>query len=184
MSALPPIPDIETQPRDVRVRVIVITGAGRAFSAGADIAGLQRHLEAGPDQAVVNFMRPGHQMTRRVESYPKPIIAAVNGLAFGGGCETRAPTVSTRVSPAVTAIPMNLRSRLRGEGPRIKIEQISLFLRKISLLSLQQLPVRIIRESRQKQRRHGLILAITDAIEARLLTPPHLLMFGSIATPQ
>ena len=72
---------------DAAVRVIVITGAGRAFSAGADIAGFQRHLEAGPAQAVAHFMRPGHQMTRRVESFPKPIIAAVNGLAFGGGCE-------------------------------------------------------------------------------------------------
>jgi len=72
---------------DSAVRVIVITGAGRAFSAGADIAGFQRHLEVGAEEAVVNFMRPGHQMTRRVESYPKPIIAAVNGLAFGGGCE-------------------------------------------------------------------------------------------------
>jgi enoyl-CoA hydratase len=69
------------------VRVVVITGAGRAFSAGADIAGFQRHLEAGPTEAVVHFMRPGHQMTRRVESFSKPIIAAVNGLAFGGGCE-------------------------------------------------------------------------------------------------
>jgi enoyl-CoA hydratase/carnithine racemase len=72
---------------DPAVRVIMITGAGRAFSAGADIAGFQRHLEAGPAEAVVHFMRPGHQMTRRVESFPKPIIAAVNGLAFGGGCE-------------------------------------------------------------------------------------------------
>ena len=62
---------------DAAVRVIVITGAGRAFSAGADIAGFQSHLEAGPQQAVVNFMRPGHQITRRVESYPKPVTAAV-----------------------------------------------------------------------------------------------------------
>jgi enoyl-CoA hydratase/carnithine racemase len=72
---------------DPMIRVIVITGAGRAFSAGADIAGFQRHLNASPAEAVIHFMRPGHQMTRRVESFPKPIIAAVNGFAFGGGCE-------------------------------------------------------------------------------------------------
>lgn|SRR5262249_36343966 len=72
---------------DSAVRVVVITGAGRAFSAGADIAAFQRHLAAGPGEAVAHFMRPGHRMTRRVESFSKPIIAAVNGLAFGGGCE-------------------------------------------------------------------------------------------------
>jgi enoyl-CoA hydratase len=72
---------------DHAIRAIVVTGAGRAFSAGADIAAFQRHLETGPAEAVVHFMRPGHQLTRRVESFPKPIIAAVNGLAFGGGCE-------------------------------------------------------------------------------------------------
>jgi enoyl-CoA hydratase len=72
---------------DPSVGVIVITGTGRAFSTGADIAAFQPHLEAGPLEAVVNFMRPGHQMTRRVEAFSKPIIAAVNGLAFGGGCE-------------------------------------------------------------------------------------------------
>lgn len=72
---------------DSAVRVVVITGAGRAFSAGADIAGFRRHLQAGPRDAVVHFMRPGHQLTRRIESFAKPIIAAVNGLAFGGGCE-------------------------------------------------------------------------------------------------
>ena len=72
---------------DSAVRAVVVTGAGRAFSAGADITAFQRHMEAGPTEAVAHFMRPGHQMTRRVESFPKPIIAAVNGLAFGGGCE-------------------------------------------------------------------------------------------------
>jgi enoyl-CoA hydratase/carnithine racemase len=72
---------------DPAVRAVVITGAGRAFSAGADIAAFQRHIEAGPAQAVAHFMRPGHRMTRRVESFCKPVIAAVNGLAFGGGCE-------------------------------------------------------------------------------------------------
>jgi enoyl-CoA hydratase/carnithine racemase len=72
---------------DPSIRVIVITGAGRAFSAGADIAGFQPHLEAGPAEAVAHFMRPGHQLTRRIESYPKPVIAAINGLAYGGGCE-------------------------------------------------------------------------------------------------
>jgi enoyl-CoA hydratase len=72
---------------DPAVRVVVITGTGRAFSAGADIAAFQRHIQAGPQEAVVHFMRPGHRMTRRVEAFPKPIIAAVNGFAFGGGCE-------------------------------------------------------------------------------------------------
>jgi enoyl-CoA hydratase len=72
---------------DRAVRSIVITGAGRAFSAGADIAAFQNHMRAGAPEAIAHFMRPGHRMTRRVESFPKPIIAAVNGLAFGGGCE-------------------------------------------------------------------------------------------------
>jgi len=72
---------------DPSIRSIVITGAGRAFSAGADIAAFKSHLELGPTEAIRHFMRPGHQMTRRVESFPKPIIVAVNGLAFGGGCE-------------------------------------------------------------------------------------------------
>lgn len=72
---------------DSSIRVVVITGTGRAFSAGADIAEFQKHMRAGPADAVMHFMRPGHQMTRRVESFPKPIVAAVNGIAFGGGCE-------------------------------------------------------------------------------------------------
>jgi enoyl-CoA hydratase len=69
------------------IRAVVITGAGRAFSAGADVTAFQQAVEGGPAHAVTNFMRPGQRMTRRVEAFPKPIISAVNGLAFGGGCE-------------------------------------------------------------------------------------------------
>jgi enoyl-CoA hydratase len=72
---------------DRAVRSVVITGAGRAFSAGADISAFQEQMRAGSPEAIAHFMRPGHRVTRRVESFPKPIIAAVNGLAFGGGCE-------------------------------------------------------------------------------------------------
>lgn len=72
---------------DTVVRAVVITGAGRAFSAGADIAAFQQHMREGPAEAVARFVQPGQRMTRRVESFPKPVIAAVNGLAYGGGCE-------------------------------------------------------------------------------------------------
>jgi enoyl-CoA hydratase/carnithine racemase len=73
---------------DDGVRAVVLTGAGRAFSAGADIAGFRPHMRAGAQAAVARFLRPGQHMTRRIESFPKPVIAAVNGIAFGGGCET------------------------------------------------------------------------------------------------
>lgn len=70
--------------RRTDVRAVVITGAGdRAFTAGADI----RHMrEATPLQARA-YARRGHDLTGRVESFPKPVIAAVNGYALGGGCE-------------------------------------------------------------------------------------------------
>src|SRR6516225_3209384 len=70
------------------VRVIVLTGAGdRAFSAGANIAEFSESVKKGPDVAVKAFVRRGQAMTARMEAFPKPIIAAVNGIAFGGGCE-------------------------------------------------------------------------------------------------
>src|SRR3954453_16543517 len=86
---------------DRAVRSVVITGAGRAFSAGADIAAFRDHMRAGAPDAIAHFMRPGHRMTRRVESFPKPVIAAVNGLAFGGGGDLfRGPTVGAGAQTA------------------------------------------------------------------------------------
>jgi enoyl-CoA hydratase/carnithine racemase len=73
---------------DANIRAVVLTGAGdRAFSAGADIAEFSEDVRRGPDAAAKAFVRRGQAMTARMEAFPKPIIAAVNGIAFGGGCE-------------------------------------------------------------------------------------------------
>ena len=62
---------------------IIITGAGRAFVAGADIAEL---ASQSPVLAKARA-RAGQQVFRQIEMSPKPVIAAVNGFALGGGCE-------------------------------------------------------------------------------------------------
>jgi enoyl-CoA hydratase len=68
---------------DVGVRVLVITGAGKAFVAGADISEM---AELGPKKAI-EFARLGSSVFGFIESMEKPVIAAVNGYALGGGCE-------------------------------------------------------------------------------------------------
>jgi enoyl-CoA hydratase/carnithine racemase len=70
-----------------QIRAVVLTGSGRAFSAGADIHEFSQDVKLGSQIAHHRFVRRGQNMTRRIENFSKPIIAAVNGLAYGGGCE-------------------------------------------------------------------------------------------------
>ncbi|MFJ2886881.1 crotonase/enoyl-CoA hydratase family protein [Streptomyces sp. NPDC087305] len=73
---------------DDSVRAVILTGAGhKAFSAGADIPSLAASIAGGPERALREIVRRGHALTRRIEEFPKPVIVAVNGLAYGGGCE-------------------------------------------------------------------------------------------------
>lgn len=70
------------------IRAVILTGSGeRAFSAGADIVDLAGSIRGGVDQALREVVRRGQGLTRRIENFPVPVIVAVNGLAFGGGCE-------------------------------------------------------------------------------------------------
>lgn len=65
-------------------KVIIITGEGiKAFSAGADIEYMSN---IGPAEAEKYALR-GHEVLNRIEKLEKPVIAAVNGYALGGGCE-------------------------------------------------------------------------------------------------
>ncbi len=73
---------------DAAIGAVVLTGAGeRAFSAGGDIHEFAASVRRGPAIALRDFVRRGQAVTARMEAFPKPIIAAVNGLAYGGGCE-------------------------------------------------------------------------------------------------
>jgi len=65
------------------VRAVIVTGAGKAFVAGADIAEMR---ELSPRQAQA-FSEMGGALAAAIEGSEKPWIAAVNGFALGGGCE-------------------------------------------------------------------------------------------------
>ncbi|WP_029005233.1 crotonase/enoyl-CoA hydratase family protein [Azorhizobium doebereinerae] len=92
---------------DASVAAVILTGAGdQAFSAGGDIPEFSRSVGLGPLSAVRDFVRRGQAMTARIEAFPKPIIAAVNGLAFGGGCEiTEAAPLAIASEQALFAKP-------------------------------------------------------------------------------
>jgi enoyl-CoA hydratase/carnithine racemase len=92
---------------DREVRAVIVTGAGeRAFSAGGDITEFSESVRRGPGAAVRDFVRRGQAMTSRLEAFPKPMIAAVNGLAYGGGCEvTEAVHLAVASERAVFAKP-------------------------------------------------------------------------------
>lgn len=69
---------------DASVRVLVLTGAGRNFSAGADLNWMRRMGGFGPAENLADAMALS-AMLRRLNDFPKPTVARVNGAAFAGG---------------------------------------------------------------------------------------------------
>jgi enoyl-CoA hydratase len=112
--------------QDEDVRVVIITGAGeKAFAAGGDI----KHLASLDPSSAREFALLGQRVIDRIETFPKPVIAAINGYCLGGGnelamgCDLRVaadtakfgqPEVKLGIIPGFAGAPRL--SRLVGKG--------------------------------------------------------------------
>ncbi len=70
---------------DQTIRVLVVTGEGRGFSAGGDIDHLKQLRENRDEEGFKLVLGKGQQITRTMRALPKPVIAAVNGACAGAG---------------------------------------------------------------------------------------------------
>jgi len=72
--------------KDNKIRSVIITGGGRAFSAGADLS----EAGSGNEADMKARMELGQKVFDKIETFDKPVIAAINGYALGGGLEMAA----------------------------------------------------------------------------------------------
>jgi len=75
---------VEKAENDDSVRVVIFTGEGRAFIAGADIT---EFVGVNEKVSAAGFVKIGQDVLNRIENSTKPYIAAINGFALGGGLE-------------------------------------------------------------------------------------------------
>ncbi|RMG51683.1 MAG: 2-(1,2-epoxy-1,2-dihydrophenyl)acetyl-CoA isomerase [Acidobacteria bacterium] len=97
--------------RDASIRCLVITGAGRAFCAGQDLASLKPALEKGEPLSYGDLLRRTYNpLILKLRTLEKPIIAAINGVAAGAGfslalaCDVRLAAQSARFTQAFVRI--------------------------------------------------------------------------------
>jgi 2-(1,2-epoxy-1,2-dihydrophenyl)acetyl-CoA isomerase len=75
----------ETLGADERVRAVIVTGRGRAFCTGADVRYLSEMVENGRLEEFRDLVEAGRRVVSTIVEMPKPVIAAINGPAAGGG---------------------------------------------------------------------------------------------------
>jgi len=76
---------------DPDVKAVVLTGAGQVFCAGADLKSalsMRQSLEKGDADLLMDYLKQFERVLRKIRTLPKPVIAAINGVACAGGIET------------------------------------------------------------------------------------------------
>jgi len=107
---------------DTAIRAVVFTGTGRAFSAGADIAAL---AELSSPTRFLRFLESIQGVYDEIETLDRPTIAAVNGLAYGGGCELAiACDLRIMAESAKLGVPEILIGMLPGGGGTQRLSRL------------------------------------------------------------
>lgn len=103
-----------------RVRVAVITGAGKAFMAGADIKEYAQQTQ----KQFQDFQTKGYSLYSAIENNSKPVIAAINGYAFGGGFEIAlACDMIVAAEGAKMGLPEILLNLIPGGGGTLRLSK-------------------------------------------------------------
>lgn len=98
------------QCQDNRVRAVMITGSGRAFCAGGDLREMLSEGRERLPELLGGMSKPFHELVKKIRLLPKPVLAAVNGPASGGGlslalaCDLRLAAKSARFRQAYTGM--------------------------------------------------------------------------------
>jgi len=101
---------VEELGADPAVRVLIVTGAGRGFCAGADVDYLRELVETGNDRDFEKLLRAGERVVTAIRDLDKPVLAAINGPAAGGGanlalaCDLRVMAESASIGQTFSRI--------------------------------------------------------------------------------
>ncbi|HEX8747468.1 MAG TPA: enoyl-CoA hydratase/isomerase family protein, partial [Pyrinomonadaceae bacterium] len=76
---------LERAASDRGIRVVVVTGAGRGFCAGADVAYMDELMERQDVEEFARLLGAGRRVVTAIRQMTKPVIASVNGVAYGAG---------------------------------------------------------------------------------------------------